>query len=96
MRITLPYLHSVGVALFPPDPHSVQVSLCDIRTEGRVQGAPEGRTTTTGEVVRGGGWGGIVVRLGEIGEGREGNLFRAVLQLHPCSLDRARGEKWAC
>jgi len=51
MRITLPYLHSVGVALFPPDPHFVQVSLCDIRTEGRVQGAPEGRTTTTGEVI---------------------------------------------
>ena len=58
----------MGVALFLRDSHAVHVSVCDIRAEGRVQGAPEGRTTATGEMVGGGGWGGIVVRLGRIGE----------------------------
>ena len=58
-------------------------SVCNIRTQGRVQGSTEGGAASRGKVVGGGGGGGTMMRLGEEGED---NLLCTALQLHPCSL----------
>ena len=59
-------------------------SVCNITTQGRVQGSIEGRAASRREVVGGGGGGGMMMRLGEE---REDDLLCTALQLHPCSLD---------
>ena len=78
---TFPHLHRVRM-LHSDRPQFA--SVCNIRTQGRVQGSTEGRAASRGEVVGGGGGGGMMMRLGEEGED---DLLCTALQLHPCSLD---------
>ena len=67
--------------------HSVRpqfASVCNIKTQGCVQGSTEARAGSTGERGGGGGGGGMVMRLSE--ESGD-DLLCTALQLHPCSLD---------